>query len=54
MQEMIYLKSAKNHPNGRFCVGNHQSKNVSKKIKGGFSPLSLPPRSAYANPKLLT
>jgi len=33
VQEMVYLKVIQNnHPNGRFCVGNHQSKNVSEKI----------------------
>ena len=41
---MVYLKVIqKNHPNGRFCVGNHRSKNVSEKTLGGdFSPLSAP------------
>jgi len=25
VQEVVYLKAIqKNHPNGRFCVGNHQ------------------------------
>jgi len=33
VQEMVDLKAMqKHHPNGRFCVGNHQSKNVSEKI----------------------
>ena len=33
VQEMVYLKVIqKNHPDGRFCVGNHGSKNVSEKI----------------------
>jgi len=33
VQEIIYLKVVqKNYPNGRFCVGNHGSKNVSEKI----------------------
>jgi len=44
VQEMVYLKVIqKNHPNGRFCVGNHRSKNVSEKFRGGFSLLSPPP-----------
>jgi len=46
VQEMVYLKvvqNTKNHRNGRFCVGDHRSKNVSE----GFSPLSPPPGSAY-------
>jgi len=47
VQEMVYLKAMqKNHPNGRFCVGNHRSKNVSEKFKGAFSPLG-PPGFAY-------
>jgi len=30
---MVYLKAIqKNHLNGRFCVENHQSKNVYEKI----------------------
>jgi len=33
VQEMVYLKAIqKSHPNGRFCVGNHRSKNVSETI----------------------
>jgi len=33
VQEMVYLKSIeKNHPCGRFCVGNHRSENVYEKI----------------------
>jgi len=33
---MIYLKAIqKNHPNRRFCVGKHPSKNVSDKNFGG-------------------
>ena len=39
VQEVLYFKGyTKNHHNGRFCVGNHRSKNVSEKIWGGFSP----------------
>jgi len=30
---MVYLKAIqKNHPNGRFCVGNHRPKKVFEKI----------------------
>jgi len=33
VQKVVCLKVIqKNHPNGRFCVGNHGSKNVSEKI----------------------
>jgi len=36
VQKMVYLKAIeKIHPNRRFCVGNHRSENVSKKIRGG-------------------
>jgi len=33
VQEMVYLKAIqKNHPNGRFSVGNHGSRNISEKV----------------------
>jgi len=35
-----------NYPNGRFCVGNHRSKNVYEKIWGVSAPLA-PLGSAY-------
>jgi len=39
VQGMVYLKVIqKNHPNGRFCIGNHRSKNVSEKFTGGLHP----------------
>jgi len=45
---MVYFKAMqKNHPNGRFCVRNHRSKIVSEKFRGGFSPLTPHPGSAY-------
>jgi len=48
VQEMVYLKAIqKNHPNGRFCVGNCRSKNVSEKIWGELQPHYPPSRSAY-------
>ena len=44
VQEMVYLKAMqKIPPNGRFCVRNHRSKNISEKIKGVFILLSPPP-----------
>jgi len=49
---MVYLKVIpKNHPNGRFCVGNHRSKNVSEKFRGASAPLA-PPGSAYGRDQL--
>jgi len=53
-QEIVYLKSIhKNHPNGRFCVGNHQSKKVSEKNLGGASapvaPSLDPPMRLISN-----
>jgi len=45
---MVYLKAIqKIHPNGRFCVGNHRSKNISEKIWGEASAPLAPPGSAY-------
>jgi len=39
VQEMLYLKAIqRNRLSGRFCVGNHRSKNVSEKIYGGLQP----------------
>ena len=43
VQEMVYLKAIeKNYLNGRFCVGNHRSKNVSEKFRGSSAPLDPP------------
>jgi len=44
---MVYYKSMqKNHPNRRFCVRNHRSKNVSEKFREASAPLA-PPGCAY-------
>jgi len=44
---MVYFKAMqKNHPNGRFCVRNHRTKNVSEKFRGA-SALLAPLGSAY-------
>jgi len=43
VQEMVCLKAIqKNHASGRFCVGNHRSKNLSENIERGFSSLKPP------------
>jgi len=47
MQEMVYLKAIQNSPMSVSVSGTTDQKTYLNKFRGGFSPLSPPPGSAY-------